>query len=292
MAQARDTIGWRFPPTNGGRVDGFNDPGMAHFSGNPLVSLARETIQNSLDAGAGIAPVQVSFEIQGIERTEALGCEQLAAAVDACLREVDPSGDGEKAHRMLTEAQRLLRLPKLPYLRISDRKTTGLIGGQLRALIKTQGASVKNRQDAGGSHGIGKYAPFAVSPLRTVFYWTRFEEGGTSAERFQGKAVLMSHQATDGSGEETQGTGFYGRIEECEELRDSEVPVLIRRVERRGERGNGTSLWIAGFQTSGWQRQIARSVVANFFHAIEHGSLSVTIEPDVELEQRDLVPCV
>ena len=37
-------IGWRFPPTSGGRVDGFNDPGIAHFTGSPLVSLARETI--------------------------------------------------------------------------------------------------------------------------------------------------------------------------------------------------------------------------------------------------------
>ena len=43
-------IGWHFPPTSGGREDGFNDPGAAHFSGAPLSSLARETIQNSLDA--------------------------------------------------------------------------------------------------------------------------------------------------------------------------------------------------------------------------------------------------
>ena len=148
---------------------------------------------------------------------------------------------------------------------------------------------MKNRQDAGGSHGIGKYAPFSVSPLRTVFYWTRFEQDGESVERFQGKAVLMSHQATDGAGEKTQGTGFYGRIERCQALRNLEVPKRIRRVERRLERGNGTSLWIAGFQTGGWQKQIARSVVANFFHAIEHNSLSVTLEPDAELQRRGLV---
>ena len=31
-----DGIGWRFPPTNGGRIDGFNDPGIAHFTGGAL----------------------------------------------------------------------------------------------------------------------------------------------------------------------------------------------------------------------------------------------------------------
>ena len=50
MTTVNGDFGWRFPPTNGGRVDGFNDPGIAHFSGSPYSSLARETIQNSLDA--------------------------------------------------------------------------------------------------------------------------------------------------------------------------------------------------------------------------------------------------
>ena len=35
------TIGWRFPPTNGGISTGINDPGIAHFTGQPLASLAR-----------------------------------------------------------------------------------------------------------------------------------------------------------------------------------------------------------------------------------------------------------
>lgn len=153
-----DAIGWKFPPTNGGLADGFNDTGMAHFSGNPLASLAREIIQNSLDARdptTGGVPVHVSFEIQEIERRDALGREDLARAIEACLEEVSETGDDKKAHSMFTEARRLLRRQKLPYLRISDRITTGLHGKHWRALVKMQGASVKERTDAGGSHGIG-----------------------------------------------------------------------------------------------------------------------------------------
>ena len=288
-----DKIGWRFPPTNGGLADGFNDSGIAHFSGNPVASLARETIQNSLDAKAGSRPVEMSFEIQEVGRSEALGRGELTAAIEACLKEVDESEDDDKARTMFTEASRLLRRSRLPYLRVADRNTTGLHDRHWRALVKMQGASVKEKRGAGGSHGIGKNAPFAVSPLRTVYYWTRFGEGDRSVEQFQGKAVLISHKAADNSGVddvETQGTGFYGIVDGCRELRGEAVPERISRVENGSGRGNGTSLWIAGFDRTGnWQRRIATSVIENFFHAIDCGNLSVTIDPSEELEERQLV---
>lgn len=262
----RHKIGWCFPPTNGGRVDGFNDPGIAHFDGNPLVSLARETIQNSLDAKAGSGPVQMSFEIQEVAREDSLGRDELAAAINACLQEI--KDDDDKARGMLSHASELLQRNKLPYLRVSDRNTTGLRHGHWKALVKLQGASVKEKRSAGGSHGIGKYAPFAVSPLRTVFYWTQFEQDGASHELFQGKAVLMSHAEPGPVASETQGTGFFGIVDRCRELSGDSIPKRIRRVERGEGRGNGTSLWIAGFRTDDdWQAGIARSVIANFFYA-------------------------
>ena len=288
-----DRIGWQFPPTNGGLADGFNDSGIAHFSGNPVASLARETIQNSLDAKAGSSPVEMSFEIQEIGRSEALGRDELTATIEACLKEVDESEDDDKARAMFTQALRLLRRPRLPYLRVADRNTTGLHDRRWRALVKMQGASVKEKRGAGGSHGIGKNAPFAVSPLRTVYYWTRFGQDDSSVELFQGKAVLVSHRPAGESGVEnveTQGTGFYGIVDGCRELRGEAVPQRISRVENGRGRGNGTSLWIAGFDKTGnWQRRIATSVIENFFHAIASGTLSVTIDPSEELEERQLV---
>lgn len=283
-------IGWRFPPTSGGRADGFNDPGMAHFGGNPLDSLARETIQNSLDARASdSAPVRMSFGIEVVDRSEALGRAELAAAIRACVDELrDTGGDDDKARSVFSNALGLLERPKLTYLRIADQNTTGLHHEHWRALVKLQGASVKARRDAGGSHGIGKYAPFGVSPLRTVFYWTRFHEGTTRSELFQGKAVLMSHKDVT-NGAETQGTGFYGHVDGCQALLASDIPPRIRQVEHRRDRGQGTSLWVAGFETpEGWQRRVATSVVADFFYAIEGGTLSVEIEPTAELRARRL----
>ena len=160
-----DDIGWRFPPTNGGRIDGFNDPGIAHFTGAPLASLARETIQNSLDARlAPDEPVHVSFELIYL-RPGDIGQDELAMAINASIQTV---GDDPLASAALATAKSILS-DKIPCLRVSDRNTTGLLGAHWRALVKMQGVSHKpESKGAGGSHGIGKYAPFAVSTLRTV----------------------------------------------------------------------------------------------------------------------------
>lgn len=270
---------WYFPPTNGGRIDGFNDPGIAHFNGSPLSSLARETIQNSLDARKAMEePVSVSFELIELG-TENIGGDELLRAVSACKQEAD---DDPRAEPALLAMEKMLGRDKVPCLRVSDRNTTGLNGKHWQALVKMQGTSFKNAelQGAGGSHGIGKYAPFTVSKLRTVFYWTSYKEKGKEVEQFQGKSVLMSHD--DADGEQTQGTGFYGLKAGCKELRGADnIPRYFRLLTTENAPVYGTSLIIAGFeQTEDWRRRVASSVIENYFYAIEHNNLSVTIEPD------------
>ena len=267
--------GWLFPPTGGGVAAGFNDPGLAHFGGAREQSLARETIQNSLDAAARLGdPVDVEFKLQELDG-DWFRRDQLAGAIDACIAGAEDDG---KALAALREARRLLERPKLTFLRVADRNTTGLQGRKWRALVKEVGASRHEasggRVTAGGSWGIGKSAPFTVSPLRTVFYWTRFEQDGAPRELFQGKAVLMSHRS---GGEERQGTGFFGLTDGCEALEGGRIPDGIAAVE--GASRLGTSLWIAGFpKAGGWQESIARRVVASFFGAIADGQLRVTLE--------------
>ena len=280
-----DGIGWRFPPTNGGVGAGFNDSGIAHFSGAPLPSLARETIQNSLDARlSDKEPVHVSFELIHLRPTD-IGVNELRPAIEACEREkmID-----EPVRSALAAARESIDAKKIPCLRVSDRNTTGLQGDHWRALVKMQGVSFKpEHEGAGGSHGIGKYAPFSVSTPRTVFYWTCYEQGGKYAEQFQGKSVLMSHQGKEG---ETQGTGFYGVKNDCSELRRGEIPKCFRMLTKDHRPVNGTSLVICGFKaTEDWRRRIASSVIENFFHAISVGSLTVTIEPDDSEDRPELL---
>ena len=282
----RSKIGWEFPPTNGGREDGYNDPGIAHFTGAPLSSLARETIQNSLDApGAPNETVHVSFELIDLP-SKKIGRDELMAAIKACIKENTDNTVTEKA---LKAARKTLKQSSITCLRISDRNTTGLQGEKWRTLVKMQGASHKpDTEGAGGSHGIGKYAPFAVSMLRTVFYWTCYQENGSKIERFQGKSVLMSHKGERGK---TQGTGFYGIRNQCQELTGSAIPHQFRMFGTNEKSPLlGTSLSITGFPaTEDWRRRIASSVIENFFYAVDRGKLTVLVDPDEHQTERELL---
>ena len=83
----RAKIGWNFPPTNGGREDGFNDAGIATFVGRPLQSLAREIIQNSLDARQDQdIPVHIDFEIIDLTESVDFGRDELQLALESCLQ--------------------------------------------------------------------------------------------------------------------------------------------------------------------------------------------------------------
>ena len=279
-------IGWHFPPTWGGVAMGYNDPGIAHFGGAREQSLARETIQNSLDAAASLGkPVDVTFELR-VHDDDWFAKSKLAATIQRCLTEAKDRQD-EKASRAFEEAAQLLGNQRLTFLRVADRNTTGLRGEKWDALLKRPGVSVHDQPGAGGSWGIGKNAPFTLSPLRTVFYWTRFEENGEPTERFQGKAVLMAHES---DGQERQSTGFFGLVDRCRAVDGNTIPSAVRDVERSDPGRLGTSLWIAGFrEQDAWQERIARRVAASFFDAIQDGNLTVTIEPSDGMKRHDLI---
>ena len=199
---------------------------------------------------------------------------------------IQTAGDDPLASAALAAAKSILS-DKIPCLRVSDRNTTGLLGDHWRALVKMQGVSHKPElEGAGGSHGIGKYAPFAVSTLRTVFYWTCFHENGKVQEKFQGKSVLMSH--TNAEQEETQGTGFFGVKEDCREL-TQKIPQLFRLLDQHQCPLRGTSLAVMGFrETDDWRRRVAASAIGNFFFAIGTGRLTVIVEPDESSELMEI----
>jgi hypothetical protein len=51
-------VGWEFPVDAADQWRGFNDAGIEHFRGSPFASLAREILQNSMDAAdAGQDPI-------------------------------------------------------------------------------------------------------------------------------------------------------------------------------------------------------------------------------------------
>ncbi len=223
----KGSVGWKFPPNEGGTFDGFNEASIETFAGRPYMSLAREVIQNSLDARRSHNErITVSFEKIDVMPEELPGRDELLKSFKSCRREAR-STDSEKGVAFFERGIKLLEgSKKISCLKVLDYNTTGLRGGedetkgQWFAITKGRGISAHKDKTAGGSYGIGKSAPYVVSDLRTVFYYTNYFDKKTrrTCERAQGKAMLMSH--SDEQGNQTQGTGFYGLRDMCRPIND------------------------------------------------------------------------
>ena len=272
-----EKIGWHFPPSGGGSDGGFNHSGIEHYSGNPEYYLAREIIQNSLDARANTRkPVVVRFGLVDIPKSKFPGQGQLLASFKACLK--DEKGN-DKAEKFFKEGIAALNRSVIPCLQISDSNTTGLRGklerrGQWHNLTKAVGRSGSDKSDiSGGSYGIGKNAPFTMSALRTVFYSTSYREG---ANRFyhcaQGKSILTSHNS-EGLGL-SQSDGFYGIVRDCRPIVGKQkIPSFLRREDE-----DGTTLVVTGFLSEGeWLDKIIAAIAGNFFCAIADRKLEVHV---------------
>lgn len=268
---ASNGVGWNFPLNHGGAIEGLNDAGIETFRGNVLEHLAREIIQNSLDAAADKSrTVDVHFQLDDMPLHRFPEHSTYVGSLRACFEYWDGN---QKARSFFTKALHMMEQKTIPVLKISDYNTTGLTGasddsrGNWHNLVKSTGVSNKD-SGSGGSFGIGKNAPFACSQLRCVFYSTK-DKFGTKA--FQGVTKLASHQ--NKWGEETRGTGYYGVV-------DGNKPILgIENVDSFFHRDTvGTDVFIAGFtEPESWQVQIARSILDNFFVAIYNQKLTVVV---------------
>ena len=268
---------WHFPSTDGGDDDGINDAGVEQFNGNKERTVARECIQNSLDARVDYSkPVRVEFNGYCIDNIAIPGYEEL---LDIVKKAKKYAYDDEKAEKFYEEAIACLDNPKVYILKISDYNTSGLTGGDTKEdaggwyhLVRSNGSSYKTI-NGGGSFGIGKSAPFVASSIRTVFYSTMTKNGDVA---FQGKTRISSYK--DDSGDIHRGIGQYGIQKEkgVSSLREhNSIPDIFERFEQ------GTDVFIIGYKkTDDWKKRITEAIVESFYVAIYKNALEVIIKTE------------
>lgn len=270
-----NTIGWSFPSTNWGTENGKNDPGLETFRGNPYPALAREPIQNSLDARLNTTkPVYVEFSSFTIPNSQFPGRDGYVKTLEQCKAS---SRNGSETEQDIFVSLETINSPEIRFIKISDYNTTGLPGSdKLRdsdwhRLIKVVGDSDKG-DTSGGAFGIGKHAPFVCSKLKAVFYSTKDIEGNTA---FQGVAKLVTF--LDNEGEPRQATGFYGEKFKIQPVKDiAFIPKIFRRNKV------GTDVFVAGFDyRNTWQEEITEAVITSFFVAIHEGHLQVKVGENI-----------
>ncbi|MHC1717221.1 MAG: hypothetical protein AB9883_00980 [Acidaminococcaceae bacterium] len=276
---------WSFPSNNNGDINGISNSGVETFQGTPLKSLAREICQNSLDAAVSAAPVEVEFKLFTLRKED---FPDLSSLRDAFIASLDfwKLQSSKKTQDFFERAIELIDNRVITFLRVSDFNTTGLLGshGEYNTpwcnLTKSSGASDK-AGTSGGSFGIGKFAPFACSDFRTVFYNT-FDIEGISA--FQGISRITSFRRKNDN-EITVGVGYFGAENNLPVYKQLNLDENFYRKENQ----TGTDIFIAGFkyQSADWKTDIITAVLDGFLYAIYRGSLIVKVD-DVKISRETL----
>ena len=282
MFQWKDKYQWTFSDLGSSDKVGVNESGIGIFKRQPYKGLAKEILQNVTDAKnpnlSEEVTVSVKIELIYVDLEDIPGYERLREVITKCAEYYSDGDDGEKLKIIKDAADKYLcKLKKVPVLKISDYNTTGLSGVKKETgtnwtgLVRERSATNKSNESS-GAFGVGKFAPYNFTSVRTVLYSTKTIDGEYA---FQGKAILTTFKE---NGKNKQNIGLFADIdsENFDAVFDmDDVAPVFRRKEI------GTDIFVLGFEKQeeeDWVDQTAISVIEYFFYSIFQGKLEVEIQ--------------
>lgn len=283
-------VKWRFAGNNNTTINGINNANIQIFMKNPLMSLAREMTQNSIDAkNVDVdAPVIVEFKSFKIKTSQMPWYKDLVSEIENCE---NYWGSETESGIVIRKMKELTSKEYLTCLRVSDFNTKGLIGVSdfnnkntpWYYLIHGSGVSEKTSSGSGGSKGIGKFAAVVNSLFRTVFYSTVSKEDEIG---YEGIANLCSAKMKNSTNNElTVGVGYYG-IENNNPIITEQISIDPNFKREKGE--FGTDAYIIAFNDeTNWEKTIITNVIESFIVAILNNKLIVRVA-DIEISKETL----
>lgn len=287
---------WCFSPLGTGDKVGVNNAGIGIFKKQRYIGLAKEILQNVIDAKDSSIdePAYACFEVIRISKKEVPGSDRLSDVIKRCHDYYHEGDDGIKMGILKKASEELLDTNEsVPVLKISDYNTIGLIGAKQEkgsnwtGLVREISATNKGNGKS-GAFGVGKFAPFNFSSLRTIIYSTYNKDNEVA---LQGKTILTTFRDKDEKLK--QNVGLFGLLEDedCKAIYDAQdIPDVFRRTKY------GTDLFVLGFQEDeDWMQQIAVSVLEFFFYTIFKGNLEVSIVDggkQIIINQRNLAEMI
>lgn len=288
---------WHFVGAKGIKPQGMNNGDIDMFRGAPIRSLAREICQNSLDAlpedekvkranGEAVDPVTIEFRVFNgrVPKKETLLCYVKKMRSYWDVRQKNDKSVVDFLGAVITN----LSKDTIPFLRISDYRTTGLNGinkdGTPWDNLVSAGASDKHADD-GGSKGVGHAAPFACSDIQTVFYYTLNTE---REHGFEGVSRLVGWK--DDPSEDAVGyvhDGYYGNGELCQ----TPINDCILEGNDFERKEVGADVYIAGFSHADWEQEVIRSAIDSFLLAFYAEKLVVRVGRK-EISGENLPSCI
>jgi len=269
------SLTYEFDPLHNSPREAYNDPLKTMFGRDGKDNLAREAIQNSIDAEVDSnKPVQVVFRLETWKKEQIPDVAQFEKILKACEQD-------DKSKKHFQNASRILKSGSIPVLIISDFNTSGLSGADdpddegsnFYNFFKAIGGvgRSKEKRGGGGCYGYGKAANVAASSFDTFFATSVYNKDGNPKIVFMGSLRLVSHKL---DGVKKRAIGSYGLPGQKPVTDKAKIPKEFLR--RDGE--TGTDIFILGMKNhETWKEDILFSVLKNFWLAIIKKKLEVTI---------------
>ena len=267
-------FGWRFEKSESGDIEGLNDGSIETFKEDHLLSLAKECAQNSLDAQLDLnKPVTLEFKTFYIDRKDFPDINSFQKIIEHQIKFWQMTRHDKSSEDFFKEMKKTLDAERIFCLRISDFNTTGLEGSKEGKnnhlskwfkLVRSRGVT-DNTPLAGGSFGLGKFASFACSKLRTVIYNTIDSKG---AKSHQGVTILASYSPEEGIIH--KGRGYFCNLDDFSCIDDQ---FQLDKSYKRDS--TGTDIYIIGFmgKDKGLEDELFSSILRSFLLAIYNGNL-------------------
>ena len=277
---------WHYPATDGGIQQGFENEGMTYFKSNSHYYIARETIQNALDAkddNKKGEPVVVEFKLFKASVSDAI--PELSSYKKTLQENLKSNKGNPAAKKFFERAIQITNQQSISILSISDSSTVGVKDinqdeGRWHGLIKMVGKGSQEQRQMGGTFGIGKAAPFVCSELRTILYNTVNIQGESA---YIWKPIFTTHGTP-----KKQGIGFfceYGK-KNNESFADG-IKIGKYKPKFIERKHNGTDLFILGFkkpqnlhEKQKWHHLFKKAILDNYFSALYDNELKVILKDD------------
>lgn len=293
MSTTENGCTWHFG-IEAGRSEGPFDATGQNFRQRPYASLLRESLQNSMDAHINCINEDGSFSVPTVEVIFSFGalCAKdypefysLRKHIESCYNSYPKNEDYRIFYRSMLDNFDSSYNFEIPYLKISDRRTTGMeyvrndLSNPFQAFVRSSQISVKgDSSGAAGSHGYGKAAYYLLSPIRTLLVSTMTEN---RICYFEGASIIGSHIENNtmlcAAGYYDNNNGQPIRFDaSSDNFSNCPIPKEFRRIEP------GTDFYIMGFLPENIHQMcddMIREALRSYWLAIYKGRISVIIKP-------------
>ncbi len=254
-----------------GGIKGFTSKELADKRTGFAVPI-RELLQNSLDAAAVNELCQVDIYIKTVAKENIPHIREYEAVLEKAIRTLrEKESYNQNSQQVVSFIKEALSKNELDVLMFVDNGM-GMKQEVLEGLLDER--SMHADESSGGSYGVGHLSSYFLSSLRYVLYATKY---GNGEPLFTGSPILAGH--SDGEADR----GGIGRI--VEEKPDSELkpeykfpttfPPFIRSKMDKLQ-STGSMVAILGLSEE-WSSEAEYAIVSNFFHAMLHTNLKVSI---------------